>query len=743
MTGGFFEGLRLQCPEEVSESGFRSGVVSCATLGLALGVQFTVALIVWAGPMAPWPPPEELTTMGRVNMHPEYDLVAFVAGCVLALLLMLLTTRLFTRGLSEKADGGSEGDLSFSVSLNVGLTAASGFLFLVCVELVRRSAYERWHLTAAESVLLFSVPVATLALVLVHYGGPSKSPLRSFGELLARKSEVLRVGCDLGVPLLLVLLLYVPAIPELVGGIYLNEAFFHWDHFSMARAVGFAHGSALGTDISSQYGVGWPLVFGSLAPWYALSYGHVVHAAIAYACVYYVGLYFLLRRVTGRVLLSTAGVLFALWLTVFAPVFDVLHTLWQWPSTSILRSPMDVWFFLALAAHLETGRRLWAVSAGVALGLSVLFITDTGAALAVVFGAYWLGYQRFVRDRASTAAVAPGLILSTLIAVGVLLVGLLAASRGTMLTQPAAFWPGWFEGIQRSAGGGVGSMYFLSRVGIEHVAVFAFMVSLFLAVVGRGLIRALAGRLEKADLFLACVGLYGLARCVMFVQRTLPNNLHHAGVPLAIVVVALLAEAWRKSEEKRGSASAIMGESLLLAKWKALAPFGALAVSLVLLGFSGTFHEYPSLFRALYKGMPPEGLYLIEGSRDIGGLPESSRGAIMEFNAAVVELKALRDAGHSVAILDEQSTIYYLTAAAPPWGRDSTVFYNTLRLEHQREVVEALLRDLPSYVFIQDSETLDYYTDTREYIREALPENYELVRTVGAFDLWRNKGEAQ
>ena len=63
--------------------------------------------------------------------------------------------------------------------------------------------------------------------------------------------------------------------------------------------------------------------------------------------------------------------------------------IWSFPSSTLLRHPMDVWFFIAALRYVRSRRKLWAVLAGVAVGLAIFFETDTGLYLTVTFGAFW------------------------------------------------------------------------------------------------------------------------------------------------------------------------------------------------------------------------------------------------------------------------------------------------------------------------------------------------------------------
>ena len=75
-----------------------------------------------------------------------------------------------------------------------------------------------------------------------------------------------------------------------------RNIFHHWDYFVTAPALGYLHGQALNTQVYSQYGTGFPLLFALLNPIYRLSYGHIFQFTNIYTCVYICGVYLFLRR---------------------------------------------------------------------------------------------------------------------------------------------------------------------------------------------------------------------------------------------------------------------------------------------------------------------------------------------------------------------------------------------------------------------------------------------------------------
>src|SRR5262249_43512808 len=143
---------------------------------------------------------------------------------------------------------------------------------------------------------------------------------------------------------------------------------------------------------------------------------------------------------------AAAGVLLALTLELYWGLSEADATMWQFPSSTILRSPLDVWMFMCLLRYARTGWTRWAGGAALLAGLGVLFETDTGLDLVATFLAFWL-FRQAQPDAASVKLHRQlGVVLASCgAAIATVLAGLWVASRGTAL-QPA-FWRGWMESV--------------------------------------------------------------------------------------------------------------------------------------------------------------------------------------------------------------------------------------------------------------------------------------------------------
>jgi len=562
-----------------------------------------------------------------------------------------------------------------------------------------------------------------------------------------------RGAADAGVVLLIFCTLATPAISFLAGRVFAIDGFFHWDHFVMAPALAWRHGMALGVEAYSEYGVGWPLVLNGLSSFVPFSHQSALQLGIFYGCVVHAGLYLLLVALSGSRMLAIAGTALALFLGPFAPSVarQGAPTLWMWPSLTVLRSPMDVWFFMAVSFHARNRRARSAILAGALVGLALLLETDTGLFLAIVFIVYGLCLvlaERFavLAERAPLprGSRRPGLVFAGAFAAGVsvLLAGWAVASHGALFTRPGAFAAGWITGMTNTTGIGVGALpfsWFLQHHGTELGWPLAAVGACLLAVAWT-MTRLVHGRLDAKSLIAGCVGLYGVAHWTVFVWRTSPLRLASSAIPLAILAVMAVGAARRPRADPsdprtsrsghRPVAGDVIGRTL---------PALALAASLLLLVSSPSFQAYPNLWRMLRAGLPPAGIALFPGRGEIGGLGPERRTQVRTLRAVIRDVERRTRRGERVAVVDPHKTLIFVAADALPWRSSPSWFANTWTLADADRLARSLGPSGPDAVFIRSRAPSRVGSDVWRTLHDAVAAHYAQSQPIGVFEVWERR----
>jgi hypothetical protein len=669
----------------------------------------------------------QLTQTGQIWIHPERDLPIYVAGC--ALTVLVIAALAWWKGPQIPAEGRA---LAW---IQVALCGAALLLQVSLLGVLPLQPADSWP----NRVLLFFPGLAALVVAgLGPRGGngvrnpPTDSPAPA-GSLLGGAAPPPWSWREMLLPVALVLLLFIPDWRQLAGRFFLVDEFHHWDYFAMGPTLALSHGVALGTDAYTQYGVGWPLVFYLLSPVLAISYGHMILVGVTYACAYFMGLYVLLRIVLGKPIWAAAGVFLAMGLHVFHGLGpdDVI---WCWPSSTLLRSPMDVWFLLALALQLRTRRACWALAAGAGVGLALLFDTDTGLYLAAAWMGAWVLSRRCAGERPRSAPVLAGVG----VAVAVALLGLAAGSRGTLVT--AEFWKGWSEALVRYSGG-VGALP-IADLPLAYLLGFCAMVAVYLGALGVAVVRAWRRQLQVGELWLGVVAGYGLMTLVWFVGRSYPHGLVHVSVPSCLVAVTALARLHSRLERSLAGASGAVGRAVRSGVVRVL-PAACLAAALFALWASPAFPVYPGLW---VGSSPPQGFCLLQAPEDICGLPAELRPYAEHLHAVAARMRAAAIEGRTVAVLDYAGPLLYLMAGLAPWSRYSPVFPALLFQSEVVQLQEQLASSGPDVVVMCDRLNPamplgGWYRSTERDVWRAVHQtvqgHYRLESTFGPFEVWR------
>jgi hypothetical protein len=659
----------------------------------------------------------QLNDFGKMEAHPENDLLIFLAGSALtigAILFMVWywwakMSRLKPAELAEAMKTSSllQGTLAVS-SLAASILLASSSWFSLDFRGVQNAARPAPDsLTGIAMVLPGGIALICALLDMERGWMWSDGLANRFERWRRRANKILLYAMPLGIVLIV-------GIPPgrwvyLAGQLWNVDLHHHLNFFMMGPALSFTHGEAFGTEIYSQYGIGWPLVSAALHRLSLLSYSSLIGTEVTYVCIYYVALFFLLRRCLGQEVWAAFAVGLTIYWQIFSGMGPADYSIWVFPSSTAMRHPMDVWFFAALVSY-QRSRSMTAVAlAGIAAGLGVLFETETGIYLLVTF----LIYMAFQAGLAASQRRISGFkewlrpLLAFYCAATLALVPLLFyASRGTLFS--VRFLRGWTEAFVSYAGNGLGALPISELPDVPFVF-FAFMIILYFAVIGYAIICAWHRNLDGGTCLLASVAAYGLALLLLFVNRSHPFNLAHASIPLAVILTSLMLRGYT-------ALGAGVGRSSL--------PWAMLAGVVMLLLTKPEFLRYPSCIKSVFEPAPQPHL--------------TNEPLPAEFYQVGAAIRANAHEKDSLAILDFCDTPLYYLSDTKPWSRYASLFFMALTVQSEQDFRRELVEKSPRYVVIRGEEGArpPRWEFLWTPLYQIVTNQYTLRQSVGSYGIW-------
>jgi hypothetical protein len=693
----------------------RPAFFGSALLGAVAGVQSMLAAILVVPP--PHRPDIALTKLGLFWFRPDRDMPIYLGGCALSVAL-ILGLCWYWRAISESIGPADRdgylrraGRIQSRLAVLVAVSGSAAILIAMRLPWGRLSMW--------IGLLLMIVPVAAAlaaALVDLRKAGevkdPDPPPAAGWSEEpeVAPRSRFGLLGA-IAAACLVIGVLYVPAWRMVAGLAFYSDLFHHWDFFVTGPVLGYLHGGALGTDVYAQYGVAWPLIFAWGRGIIGLDHATFIHVAVLYGCAYFMAYAFLLHRVLRSWSWAIAGTLMAINLSTQIGV-EVGRPIWIWPSSTMLRSPMDLWFFVALLLHLQRGRPVWAFCAGLAVGLGLCFEIDTGIYLIGTLAVYLVSRgllssrvagEPYLKGSATWPAIA-GFLLAALPILAI-------ASRGTIV-QPA-FWLGWTESIREYGGG----MSALPIAGLRWVVIvfFGLMAAAYLFFFGRLIAAVVFGEAGRETILGGTLAAYGLATLIQFVNRSATYNLFHVIVPFSTLIID--AAARRLSRPAFGHL--------------------ALAGSLVALVINPGWRSYPSLARWMVERPAADGPRV---SGAVLTIPESFP-AGREYAELTATLRNLRDRGFSVGILDRTDATYYLGSGCKPADRYVPLLAGMIWKWQFEGVKERFVGRRFDFVAMRYGSAAKGHLGDEELseIARRIEPDYVLESRCGSFGIWRRK----
>ena len=651
-----------------------------------------------------------VTIAGAISLKPEWDSFLYLGAGALA--VALLPVLCLLRG---RANGWPAPALRGAAQ--VAFAAVGAAVAVEAFLLGRRPLLTGGDVEAKYGLVFAAAVVLLLAASFLSRGvtGPAR-PFAPEAETTPRFNLF-----DGLVPVALVAVVFSPAWGQLAGFTYQLDAMLHWDYFAMGPATAYASGLALGTDVHTFYGLGWPMLFTALSPVFELSYQHMIAANVIVTCLYLVGVYAFLRLLVHNRAWAATGATLVLVFHVFARSAAAFAPYWGFPSLGIMRWSFDVWAFIALLLFQRSGRPRWAIVAGGVLGLAVVFETDTGLLLALATAFFWAAELYVAPDRLQL--VRP-LVASAATAGGVLLAGLVLASRGTLFQ--AAFWEGWLSNL-RETSSGFSLEPITTGVGRQVVIAFVVVSATYLLVVGRTLVLTARRRASEFDVVAGALAVYGYVVLLYFVGRSTPYNFVRATIPFALVTAMLGAKA----------GGALLADRPAAARAAGLASVAAAVALLVSNPVFRTYERHVALPGHIAGSAAPDaGVCLLEAPEDICGLTEAFRPAATNIAAIAHRLRELAPGGKTVAVLDQIGPTFHLAAGTRPWGRYNPYFLVLARQAQLDEVVADFRSDPPAVVVFRAGDQ-PLFTDILTVLRSVTSETFVLDSVIGGFEIWR------
>lgn len=752
--------LGLPLTETLSSPVYFFTLIGPLTVSAALGIQLLfVALLVVK-------PPErnvdELSAWGVLLTHPEWDILFYVGTNVFILLLGIFLVQIWNARLRSAHAEISEPYLIKQTVIQVVLAAGGTALFLFQYSLARARppfVQELPRLTVPRAAAFALIAAVTLASALAARTGAGKAGRSGvFGYIspeVATGPKGRWSAWDLITPLVIFCSIYVTTSRAVAGRVFMEETLLHWDYFAMGPALAFRQGMALGSEIHSAYGLGWPMVFSALSNWLPLSYGRFIQMASIYSCLYFTGVYLFLRLLVRRPLLAAVGTVLAM-----LPYFVAMEGLiiWRVPNVTVMRWPFDIWSFIAVVMYTRSQKRIWATVAGALVGLAIVFVIDTGTELTAAFAFFWVcrllqgpDPGRILRDLA-WAAVA---------ALAVLVVGLALAGRGDIFNPE--FVRGWLE-APLEFGKGFGMLPVANVAKPSTLAVLSTLIFLYASQAGFTLAKSrhrATGSEGSFELIAGLLAAYGLLVLVKYMGHSAELIIYRLVMPAALLATILLDRA---VTHYSGYAGQIFGRS---ARYRVALGLpmaaAALLAGILVAGPSSTvvddFLAYPNVVSTQVAGRAPEGLCLIPRPRDLCGLPEAMSEPIAGVKTIIGRLEELKQDGRTFAVIDETGSLFNAATDTAPFGRYSRIFATTPTKRLVRQVQQNMDRSPPDYVLTRTATPpgatpfdswsnfgygpvpgdQNLYGETWEAMLDVVHRRYELDGEVGPFQFWRLK----
>jgi len=354
--------------------------------------------------------------------------------------------------------------------------------------------------------------------------------------------------------LLIFLIINIPDTQGLLSKMFITDHFDHFDTSIMASAWGHLKGNVIDIDQQTFYFPGLPIVMGSLAQLLGgFSYSSMVILLGLGMIVYFIGVYALARYWLKSIPLSIAMVILLIKWQIFQP--GVATIIFDYPSATIWRNPLDLILLFLLLSHLRHPDRRLLIAAAIVCGLSCFYMIDTGTYLSIAFAFYivfslvmdlqeglWKNVRPKVLNAAGILLIIPGVTL-----------GCLWLSQGQYLFTKT-FWENLFETTTFFLLGHDALHMYKSLIEGKYLdsweGFFIPWVYTFVLIVTSTLL--FLRKVSKEYLFVATVSVYGLGLYHYYACRSADTSFYVVALPYVFILGFILnwvithQPSWRK-----------------------------------------------------------------------------------------------------------------------------------------------------------------------------------------------------
>ncbi len=549
------------------------------------------------------------------------------------------------------------------------------------------------ELFAAFKMYAYEGPVWARALLYVSFAGAvltavfwpeMERGILKIREGMMEKQSTAARWVDFGIPVLLVLFLWIPDVERALSRVFVWEQFRNLDQAFMLPGLAYLKGLVLNRDVAAPQGVGVAVLVSRLAQMVGgFDHAHVLQVLMGMAILYYAALYAFVRNWLGNAFVAAFVVLMAVKSQIFHNGISPL--VWTSPQDTPVRHWLDLPVLFLFLQHARTGKPSYLKWTAVGVGLALAYNLSLGLSLLAALYVYTAWLLIVPEQR---AVIAPSYKAQRrLVLYGILpfvvMPAVLFLLQGNAVLH-AAYWSHLIEPL-KEAMQGVGALPIYAC--LRERQFFAFFLGFVIPLIYAVTLMAMAGRcsLKKAtgtDLFIVPVCVYGLAMYMHYPAHASTSHYYAVSMPLFLVIGFW---AWRMT-------ACLSAAKAVSVSW------GLALFALAALMTNTLFVYYPNVLDiARLDPSVEKGMYRTQSRFDMDAA------MIAQLTPAASQVPVLASFEASILMQAGRQPFFYDAPLVSSHRMDEPVFAGTSLLTKAR--VERTVRQIevraPEYIFIE------------------------------------------